>query len=593
MSEPDSTPAPEEAPDPSPAPAPRKRRRLRRFLLWSAAALAVFAGIGAAGFFAAESYTARPNFCASCHIMEPYYATWKNDPHGRMNVACIDCHYAPGERSSVNAKMRGLSQVASYFSGRYGSGRPRAHVAQESCMTSSCHGDKAFMDRPLMVGDVAFTHAKHLNHTADKERDSLARLSAVREQIGQLVGDEHLAQLTTEARRMGPAEERQAVLASLCRQWEARLDPALLAEFIQLEHRPVRIAQLQSLQCVDCHANNLQSTTIANASGRHHFSVQTSSCFTCHFNNEGFNTGTGACMTCHEPPQKEITVHQQLSEDVGARLKLPGLESKPVKMDHADIVARKVDCRSCHADVVLGDAIVTRRDCERCHDRAGYFADWTPDLTTDLVTKYHAVHVPQQRAKCLDCHTQIQHQLAPDAAQVAGRGFLSTPLSDCAHCHTDTHQEVLSLLQGHGGTTIPSSEPNMMFGARTNCYGCHTQRGQVNGREVLVATQQACIACHGERYAATFDQWKQVLADSLKEAQANVAKARAALARAPAAPGEARSEAERDLASAVADLGLIQRGNGVHNITYALLILDGINGRCNEVLQLFPEAKPE
>jgi nitrate/TMAO reductase-like tetraheme cytochrome c subunit len=590
MSEP--LPTPGTPADAAPAAAPPRRRRFRRFLIWSGAALAVLAGLGAAFFAAAESYTAQPNFCASCHIMQPYFDTWKNDPHGgRMNVACVDCHYAPGERSTINAKMRGLSQVASYFSGRYGATRPRAHVAQESCLTSACHGDRAFMEKPLPIGSVTFTHAKHLDHPDAKEGPARARLAALREQLRQLVGADHLAELTAAARLVGPADERVAVLSAMSHGWDARLDPTLLSEFVQLEHRPVRIAQLQSLQCVDCHSNNLQSTTVANASSQHHFSVQTSSCFTCHFNNEGFNTGTGECMKCHEPPQREITVHPKLDESLGTKLKLPELAARPVKMDHSDIVARKVDCRSCHADVVLGDSLVTRRDCERCHDRAAYFADWTPDLTTDLVVRYHAVHVPQQRAKCLDCHTQIQHQLAGTAQQVAGTGFLSTPLSDCAHCHTNTHNDVLSLLQGQGGTTIPASDPNMMFGARTNCYGCHNQQGQSNGREVLVATQKACITCHGERYAATFEQWKDVLADSLAEAKVNVAKAKAALARAPAQTSEARTEAERDLASAVADLGLIERGNGVHNITYALLLLDGINGRCNEVLQLFPAAE--
>src|SRR5262245_61035565 len=71
-----------------------------------------------------EHRTSQPQFCGSCHIMEPYYATWQADLHGgKLEVACVECHYAPGERTTIQAKLRGLSQVASYVSGRYGASR--------------------------------------------------------------------------------------------------------------------------------------------------------------------------------------------------------------------------------------------------------------------------------------------------------------------------------------------------------------------------------------------------------------------------------------------------------------------------------------
>ena len=57
--------------------------------------------------------------------MVPYYETWQADLHGgKLDIACVECHYAPGERTTLKAKFRGLSQVASYFSGRYGARAP-------------------------------------------------------------------------------------------------------------------------------------------------------------------------------------------------------------------------------------------------------------------------------------------------------------------------------------------------------------------------------------------------------------------------------------------------------------------------------------
>src|SRR5690348_7395481 len=118
--------------------------------------------LGAALVATAEHKTGQPQFCASCHIMTPYYESWQKDRHGgKLEVACVECHYAPGEQNTINAKLRGLSQVASYFSGRYGASRPRAHVDNQSCLTSKCHGDLGFMDKEIAVSStVKFVHAK-------------------------------------------------------------------------------------------------------------------------------------------------------------------------------------------------------------------------------------------------------------------------------------------------------------------------------------------------------------------------------------------------------------------------------------------------
>lgn len=571
---------------------PQRPRRMRKWLLGAALLTGMIAVLGVALVGVAEHYTAQPQFCASCHIMEPYYASWENDPHGgKANVACVDCHYAPGERNTINAKLRGLSQVASYFSGRFGATRPRAHVAPESCLTSACHGDEAFMEKPLQIGTVTFRHAIHLRSDPEQERADQQRLDALTEQLRQDVGEEHLKELVALAREIGPADGQVRKMHASCEKWGVNVDRDRLLELIQREHRPVRIAQLGSLQCVDCHANNLQflqagtSATGQPANGQHHFSVQTTSCYTCHFKNQSFNTGTAECMVCHEPPQGTITVHEKVSEGIQSKLDAALLGQAPIRMDHSDIVARNVDCRSCHADVIVGDSSVSRRDCERCHDQPRFFADWKATLTTEDVTAYHAVHVPQQRAKCLDCHTQIQHQLA-GSDDLNGAGFLASPMSDCTHCHTNQHRDVMNLLLGTGGESVPKSDPNMMFGSRTNCFGCHTEADRIENSDVMVATQQACVACHGEEYATTFSQWKEMLGLSLVEAQEAYANAREVLANSPNATPESREKAQGLLAGAAADLQLVVHGNGVHNVTYALELLDHATARCNEAVAL-------
>src|SRR5581483_7924969 len=139
----------------------------------------------------------------------PYYDSWKGDFHGsKLEVACVECHYAPGERTTVMAKLRGLSQVASYVSGRYGAARPRAHVDNLSCLTSKCHGDLKFMDKELSLGTVKFTHAKHLQFDDKKKETARRDLQDLTRTLREQLGEERLAELEEVARQAVPAKTR-------------------------------------------------------------------------------------------------------------------------------------------------------------------------------------------------------------------------------------------------------------------------------------------------------------------------------------------------------------------------------------------------
>jgi cytochrome c nitrite reductase small subunit len=54
----------------------------------------VIGGVGAIGFW---TYHGQPQFCATCHIMEPYLESWRSSDygaaaHGEQGVTCLDCH---------------------------------------------------------------------------------------------------------------------------------------------------------------------------------------------------------------------------------------------------------------------------------------------------------------------------------------------------------------------------------------------------------------------------------------------------------------------------------------------------------------------
>jgi nitrate/TMAO reductase-like tetraheme cytochrome c subunit len=536
----------------------------------------------------AEHRTSKPEFCGSCHIMEPYFESWHADVHGgKLEVACVECHYAPGERTTITAKLRGLSQVASYVSGRYGTSRPRAHVDNRSCLASKCHGDMRFMDKEITVGTVKFKHAKHMQQHEEKQKATGRELEDLTQVLQQLLGKERLEELEKVAQEAIPATVRDERMTVLARDWDVKVEPGQLIKFAQLQHRQVRIAQLADLQCTNCHSYVAPDPLAQNPGKAHHFTVKTTSCYTCHFNNEGFNTGTATCLMCHTLPSKEILVHPEVSPDKGEKLKSPELAKQAIRMDHQAMLNRKVDCIACHADVATENATVTRRDCERCHDRPDYFEQWKQPLSLDLVQHYHAVHVPNQRAKCLDCHAEIHHQLVRGETTSGQPGFLSSVMANCTHCHPNHHVEQVHLLSGMGGMGVPKSEPNMMFGSRTNCFGCHTKEATTeHGGVTFQGTLSGCIACHGDRHSETFEKWKRGLKVVMLDAEEAYTNARKKLESAKDVKPETRRKATELLSTAQADLQLVKRGNGVHNVMYAIELLDSVTKRCQEATSI-------
>jgi nitrate/TMAO reductase-like tetraheme cytochrome c subunit len=47
----------------------------------------VMLGLGIVAVWASIEVSSRPQFCGSCHLMKPYYASWEQSRHG--NVACV------------------------------------------------------------------------------------------------------------------------------------------------------------------------------------------------------------------------------------------------------------------------------------------------------------------------------------------------------------------------------------------------------------------------------------------------------------------------------------------------------------------------
>jgi nitrate/TMAO reductase-like tetraheme cytochrome c subunit len=553
-------------------------------------ALLVLLVIAAAGLGGAEYYTSRPAFCGTCHVMQSYYNSWSHDAHAvKLDTWCVECHYAPGEQHTIRAKFRGLSQATSYFSGRYGAGRPRAHVTDASCLRSRCHGDEKFLTALRLIGrprrekrlvgtqetevtrtpTVKFSHEKHLRVQL-RQAENDAQLAAVQERLQQAAGPDTYPRLQALAVSIQPAAQREADARALLKELGRADLAADAAELMHLEHLRARLRQLAGLSCATCHSYD--------PSGDRHVSLASlETCYTCHFSNQAFNRDTGECLRCHEPPARKIIIHEEAVNAAWRGQNPTTTATAPagaVLMDHRDIVARKVDCASCHLDVIQGQAPVTARDCTNCHDRAKYLEGFE-QRDTEKIAEYHQTHVAAQRARCVDCHRAIQHRLT-DAAHVGtSAGFLQPVLSDCRHCHPNHHREQVELLMGTGGTGIARPMPNAMFGSRLNCQACHTKpASDLKGDELVKASQATCVACHNQDYEQLFEQWRNEIGTYLKEAEA-------ALARVDARVTELRDRGEEipaDIAALVSEarvnVQFVRAGNGIHNRSYSLALLD-------------------
>jgi hypothetical protein len=146
----------------------------------------------------------------------------------------------------------------------------------------------------------------------------------------------------------------------------------------------------------------------------------------------------------------------------------------------------------------------------------------------------------------------------------------------------------VDLLMGRGGTAVPTSTPNLMFGSRTNCTGCHTQVGGAAHQGATKATVEACLTCHGDKHKDTFEQWKQAMELSLTDAEDAQKALQQALAHAKIVPDDVRAKIEKLQTVADADLKLVKTGNGLHNVTYAMELLDAVAAKYREATGLVP-----
>lgn len=475
----------------------------------------------------AVEVSSQPQFCGSCHIMTPYYESWKASKH--HNIACVECHIAPGVTAEIRKKYEALSMVTSYFTGTYGT-NPWTEVDDAACL--KCHERRLLAGKELF-GDVLFDHTKHL---AGMRRGKTLRCTSCHSQI---VQGSHIAVTTTTCilcHFKGQPADTGTARCTLC---HLVPDKVIQHGTLTFNHGDVERfgmacsscharpegsdGQVPRERCVTCHndADRLEKYSDTELLHHMHVSEHKIDCMDCHLEIQHVGTprieaaATG-CGTCH---MKGHTPQLSLYTGVGGK----GVKPMPSPMFLAGI-----RCEGCHLEIP-GQSPGTRSasaiSCMSCHGPTygGVYDAWMAEtgrrtsameramaqttaalgssrpraledarFNLDLVREGGGVHnVDYAFALLARAHEDL------NAARTAGRleplpkPWREIPYqSPCLTCHQgiDTQRGTIF------GRTF--SHERHVIGSKLDCAACHRPHAERAAHEVVMFDAAGCESCH-------------------------------------------------------------------------------------------------
>ena len=323
-------------------------------------------------------YTSRPEFCRSCHIMEPYYKSWKESTHS--DVSCIECHFEPGFGGKVRGKMLGLVQLAKYVTESAGP-RPAAEIPDSSCLRSGCHETRLLSGRVEFHG-VPFDHTPHFG---DLRRGKKLRCTSCHSQI---VQGKHMTVTVSTCflcHFKGEPFNEGLGACTRCHQIPDRkidLGGGVLFSHDVAYERGVDCAnchgdlvrgkgEVPHERCLSCHNRERDLEKIGDSEFMHakHVTDHKVDCLQCHLSiqhsldRNKYVHAAGDCTTCHPDHHREQV---KMLQGIGAQ----GVPDRVGGMHNV-----RVECKTCHrtkqvsaTGVVLWKA--SSEICAMCHPAA-------------------------------------------------------------------------------------------------------------------------------------------------------------------------------------------------------------------------------
>ncbi len=387
--------------------APASVLRGVRRLSWPGRIVAALAGAGVLGLSAVE-ITGQPGFCHSCHVMHPYYDSWKKSGHAGVN--CLDCHLRPGLPGYVRGKINGLAQAVDCAVGRIGT-KPNATVMDASCLRSECHSTSKLAAETIDYGGVRFTHEKHLNKVVDGVTIACATCHSHFE------GTEHFTvnqNACFSCHFLGSSADNGRVVHTNCRSCHKVPEQVIRRGFVKIDHREfvsfqascegschkrevVQASRVEDTVCLDCHSFRKEADANSVALHASHSKGEKVECFACHGKVPHGQTQVESvsammnCQSCHSDThqvQRTIYSTQHPLQPNNTERVL-----SPMFMTH-------VECTGCHIErtakapgTLDSFGTVARAvpvACDKCH-QSGTGEKYVPFWQTRIKALYEQV----------------------------------------------------------------------------------------------------------------------------------------------------------------------------------------------------------
>jgi len=497
-------------------------------------ALALALGIVFVVFAAQMSST--PTFCGSCHIMKPYYESWKRSKHGR--IACVECHIAPGITSEIRKKYEALSMVVKYFTGTYGT-NPWAEVDDAACLR--CH-ERRLLEGKEVFHRVVFDHTPHLT---ESRRGLKLRCTSCHSQI---VQGSHISVTSSTCALChfkGRAINTGGARCLTCHQVPERV---VTTAGLSFDHSEVRRLDME---CSSCHAGVVRGDgavprerclTCHNQPDRlarfgekdflhrMHVSEHKVDCMNCHLEIQHGKpehpplTGGGECASCHgagHSPQRDLYagnggrgVSRMPGPMFAAGVTCEGCHNPAVSVAASSGAFRdqtrrasEVSCMSCHGPgyrriyLAWKEGVESRVAALRAQlDASAAAMGAAPPAAWEdarwnfkLVERGKGVHNVNYAYALLE----QAHQQLNAARRARGLAALALPWTrvapasgSCLSCHTGIEKQSGAF----GGRAFPHG-PHLLA-AKLECASCHRPHQERAPGEVVRFGKKGCVPCH-------------------------------------------------------------------------------------------------
>ncbi|MFB0566918.1 MAG: cytochrome c3 family protein [Candidatus Aminicenantaceae bacterium] len=491
-----------------------KKKKKKRIIIFSILGLFIIF------LLASIEYTSHSKFCYTCHYMKPFYQSWKTSSHS--HIECSICHYAPGPKSKIRAKIEGIMQVGRYWTKLYLKSKPWAEIPDESCLRKGCH-EKRLLQGRTKFKKVVFDHKIHFS---DLKRGKRLRCTSCHSQI---VQGEHIT--VTES------------TCFICHFKESEHYPQI-GECYHCHHKEDLISEKtssfnhsvvfdNSFECNKCHSQ----TIIGDGE------VPRENCYRCHwetdrvkkYNDTDFMHSTHIashkieCNQCHVDIQHKIVKEIESIADCQAchtdyhkaqKILFTGKGGKGISHPMPNIMLEKgLSCKGCHifheetgGRMIKSETFISKdKACESCHGRgfARILKEWEIS-TNKKLNKIKAIHkkASQELKHAKNSQKKRFQELLNEAAfnidiVEKGKGVHNVAYSQ--ELLSASYKKVVEALRLINSRYKPESFLAVAKEIPTQCSNCHTGIEEIN-REIfglifphkrhLIEQKIQCNTCH-------------------------------------------------------------------------------------------------